>query len=208
MVDSVRILLKAYKEELSLDQIIYILAKKNQTAIEAIKNAIPQLLSAGTIIETGENKYKIAGNEKPKYFYVFQSNSYNKELSTNCLFCPISKDDRTYRFWESIKEVKPGDIIFHEANKWVVAISEAQSEAKEADKPYELDKPEHGRTLTTTYAVLANQVEPVRLKDELLPAQPESVAPFTRNGTGNEGYLFHFNEECAKIIVKGILNSI
>ena len=74
MVDSVRILLKAYKEELSLDQIIYILAKKNQTAIEAIKNAIPQLLSAGTIIETGENKYKIAGNEKPKYFYVFQSN--------------------------------------------------------------------------------------------------------------------------------------
>ena len=207
MVDFVRILLKAYKEELTLEQIIQLLANKNQTKTQEVKDAIPELLSTNTIIQTNGNKYKIANNDNPNYFYVFQSKSFNKEIAASCLFCPISKDNRTYRFWESIKEVKKGDIIFHEANKSVFAISEAQSEAQDAAKPYDFDNPEQGRTLTTTYAVLANQIEPIKLKDQLLEAQPDTVAPFNKTGKGNEGYLFYFNDDCAKIIIEGILNN-
>lgn len=208
MTDRIRILLKAYGEELTLDQITKLFSNRNTNNKEEIKNAISELLSNKLIIQTADNTYKIASEERPNFFYVFQSKSFNKEMPENCLFCPHSPDNRTYRFWESIGDVKKGDIIFHETNQHVAAISEAQSEARDADKPYELNKPEHGRVLHTLYANLANQIAPVELKEQLLSAQPEKVAPFNRNGTGNEGYLFYFNQECAKIIIDGIINNV
>ena len=69
MVDSVRILLKAYKDELTLEQIIQLLANKNQTKTQEVKDAIPELLSTNTIIQTNGNKYKSANNDNPNYFY-------------------------------------------------------------------------------------------------------------------------------------------
>lgn len=208
MTDKIRILLKAYGKELTLEQITKIFSNRNTNNKEEIQNAIPELLSAKLIIQTTDNTYKTACEERPNFFYVFQSISFNKEMPENCLFCPHSPANHTYPFWESIGDVKKGDIIFHETNQHVAAISEAQSEARDADKPYELNKPEHGRVLHTLYANLANQIAPVELKDQLLPAQPEKVAPFNRNGKGNEGYLFYFNQECAKIIIDGIINNV
>ena len=207
MTDSIRILLKAYKEELTVEQIIKILANKKEELKNEILKAIPELLSAKLIIQTGDNTYKSGCKENYNYFYVFQSNSYNSEMGANCLFCPHSPDNHTYPFWESIGNVKKGDIIFHEAKQTVFAISEAQTEARDAEKPYALGDPEHGRTLTTIYASLINQVEPTSLKDELLLAQPDNLGPFDKNGKGKEGYLFNFNDESAKIIIKGILKN-
>ncbi len=207
MTDKIRILLKAYGEELTLEQITKILANRNEKFKDEIKQAIPELLAANLINQTADNTYKTACENRPNFFYVFQNISYMKELSAECLFCPHSPDNHTYPFWESIGDVRKGDVIFHEFKGSVVAISEAQSEARNANKPYDLDKPEAGRVLNTLYVVLQNQVEPFSLKEELLPAQPEKLGPFDRNGKGKEGYLFNFNDECAKIIINGILKN-
>lgn len=207
MTDKIRILLKAYGEELTLEQITKILANKNEKFKDEIKQAIPELLSAKLIIQAADNTYKTACTERPNFFYVSQYYSYQKELSENCLFCPHSPVNHTYPFWESIGDVRKGDIIFHEWRGSVVAISEAQSEARNANKPYDLDKPETGRVLNTLYTVLQNQVEPISLKEELASAQPEKLGPFDKNGKGKEGYLFNFNDECSKIIINGILKN-
>ena len=207
MTDKIRILLKAYGEELTLEQITKILANRNEKFKDEIKQAIPELLSANIINKTADNTYKTVCENRPNFFYVFQNLSYMKELSAECLFCPHSPDNHTYPFWESIGDVRKGDVIFHEFKGSVVAISEAQSEARNANKPYDLDKPEAGRVLNTLYVVLQNQVEPFSLKEELLPAQPEKLGPFDKNGKGKEGYLFNFNDECSKIIINGILKN-
>lgn len=207
MTDRIRILLKAYGEELTLEQITKIFSNRNTNNKDEIQNAIPELLSAKLIINTADNTYKTACTERPNFFYVFQNLSFTKEFEASCLFCPHSPANHTYPFWESIGDVRKGDIIFHEFDKSVVAISEAQSEARNADKPYDLDKPESGRVLNTLYSSLLGQVKPFTLKDELLPAQPEKLGPFDRNGKGKEGYLFNFNDECAKIIINGILKN-
>lgn len=207
MTDKIRILLKAYGEELTLEQITKILANKNEKFKDEIKQAIPELLSAKLIIQTADNTYKTACENRPNFFYVFQNLSYMKELSAECLFCPHSPDNHTYPFWESIGDIRKGDVIFHEFKGSVVAISEAQSEARNANKPYDLDKPEAGRVLNTLYVVLQNQVEPFSLKEELASAQPEKLGPFDKNGKGKEGYLFNFNDECSKIIINGILKN-
>ena len=207
MTDKIRILLKAYGEELTLEQITKILANKNEKFKDEIKQAIPELLAANLINQTADNTYKTACENRPNFFYVFQNLSYMKELSAECLFCPHSPDNHTYPFWESIGDVRKGDVIFHEFKGSVVAISEAQSEARNANKPYDLDKPEAGRVLNTLYVVLQNQVEPISLKEELASAQPEKLGPFDKNGKGKEGYLFNFNDECSKIIINGILKN-
>lgn len=107
--DSVRILLKAYGEELTLEQIKKLLATKDD-----ISSAISELLSEKEIMEVCSNTYKISGTTRPKLFYVFQKNTYLKESKAECIFCPYSPDSKTIAHWNSIEEVQNGDIIFHE----------------------------------------------------------------------------------------------
>ena len=209
MTESVRILLKAYGYELSLEKIMIILAKKDDKLREEIKQTIPELLSAKLIIQTGEDTYKTACEQKPNYFFVFQNNSYQEEQKASCLFCSHSPDNHTVAHWESIDEVRKGDIIFHECGNSIVAISEVQTEARDAIRPYPYKgrDPDSGRKIETMYVNLKTQVDPLNLKDALYPAQPEKVAPFNKNGKGNEGYLFYFNEACTKIIIEGIIKN-
>lgn len=209
MTDKIRILLKAYGEELTLEQIIKLLAGKAENLKDEINKAIPELLEAKQIIQTKDNTYKTTCKEKPNYFFVFQNNSFTEEVKASCLFCSHSPENHTVSHWDSIGDIKEGDIIFHECGNTVAAISEAQSEARNDVRPYSYKgrAPDEGRRVDTMYVSLRNQINPTELRDVLYPAQPERVAPFNRNGKGNEGYLFYFNQECAKIIIDGILKN-
>ena len=60
MIDSIRILLKAYGEELTLEQINKILAGRAENLKDEIKKAIPDLLASKQIIQTKDNIYKNA----------------------------------------------------------------------------------------------------------------------------------------------------
>ena len=208
MTDKIRILLKAYGEELTINQIIKLLAGNAGNFKEEINKAIPELLNAKLIIQTKENTYKTACEEKPNYFFVFQNNSFVEEVRESCLFCSSSPEGHKVSHWESIGDIRKGDIIFHESNNTIAAVSEAQSEARNGIRPYSYKgrAPDSGRRVDTMYVSLRSQINPIELKDLLYSAQPEKVAPFNKNGKGNEGYLFYFNEACAKIIINGILN--
>ena len=210
MIDSIRILLKAYGEELTLEQITKILAGRAENLIDEIKKAIPELVASKQIIQTKDNIYKTACEEKPNYFFVFQNNSFIEEAKASCLFCSHSPERHTVSHWESIGYIKKGDIIVHECSNSIVAISEAQGEARNDIRPYSYKgrEPDEGRFLETMYVSLRSQIDPITLKDLLYPAQPEKVAPFNKNGKGNEGYIFYFNEACAKIIIDGIINNV
>lgn len=204
MTDAVRILLKAYGEELSLEQIIKVLNKKNK---DEIIKAIPELISAKEIIETAPQTYKTVCEARPNYFFVFQNLTYLEELKNECLFANHSPVGKTVPHWESMEDVRKGDIIMHECGNMICAISEAQSEVRNAIRPYstkDIDSG-NGRRVDTMYVILHNQIDPFSVKDELSAVLPEKLAPFNKNGKGNEGYLFNFNEKSAKVIFNAML---
>ena len=207
MKDTIRILLKAYGEELSLDQISKLLTGKNEKLQAEIKSAIPDLLSEKSIIEVGPQTYKRVDESRPNYFYVFQNKTYYEESREGCLFCSLSPEGKTISHWESISNVSKGDLIFHDVGGSIVAISEAQTEARKSIRPYVIKgwEQDEGRRIDSTYVFLKSQIEPETIKEELYQAQPEKVAPFNKNGKGNEGYLFYFNEACAKLVFEAML---
>ena len=207
MKDSIRILLKAYGEELSLNQISKLLTGKNEKLQAEIKSAIPDLLSEKSIIEVGPQTYKRVDESRPNYFYVFQNKTYYEESREGCLFCSLSPEGKTISHWESISDVRKGDLIFHDVGGSIVAISEAQTEARKSIRPYVIKgwEQDEGRRLDTAYVFLRNQIEPQTIKEELYQNQPEKLAPFNKNGKGNEGYLFYFNEACAKLVFEAML---
>ena len=84
MTDRIRILLKAYGEELTLEQITKILAGRAENLKDEIKKAIPELLASKQIIQTKDNIYKTACEEKPNYFFVFHK--YTTFVKTNIIF--------------------------------------------------------------------------------------------------------------------------
>ena len=112
MIDSIRILLKAYGEELTLEQIIKILAGRAENLKDDIKkenkNAIQKILASKQIIQTKDNIYKTACEGKPNYFFVFQNNSFIEEAEASCLFCSHSPERHTVSHWESKKKKKKG----------------------------------------------------------------------------------------------------
>lgn len=205
--DSVRILLKVYGEELTLEQIKKLLAKKDD-----ITSAISELVSEKVIVEVNPDTYKISDTTRPKVFYVFQRNTYIKESNAECIFCPYSPDGKTVAHWDSIDEVQAGDIIFHECDGSIYAVSEAKGHVYDADRPY-TDKDGtagRGRKLDLSYVWLKSQIDRKsdkfeQLRKDLYESQPEKVAPFDKNGKGNEGYLFYFNDVCAKMIFSEML---
>lgn len=205
--DSVRILLKAYGDELSLEQIKKLLATKDD-----ITSSVSELVSEKIIEEVSPNTYKISDTTRPKFFYVFQKKSYMKEFNTECIFCSYSPDSKPIAHWDSIEEVQAGDIVLHECDGSIYAVSEAKGHVYDADRPYSYTDGniDHGRKVDLSYVWLKSQIDRKsdkfeQLRKDLYESQPEKVAPFDKNGKGNEGYLFYFNDVCAKMIFSEML---
>ena len=143
---------------------------------------------------------------------IGRKNTYLKESKAECIFCPYSPDSKTIAHWNSIEEVQNGDIIFHECDGSIFAVSEAKGNVYDSERPYPNNDgiKDRGRKLDLSYVWLKSQIDRKsdkfeKLRKDLYESQPEKVAPFDKNGKGNEGYLFYFNDVCAKLIFNEML---
>lgn len=66
------------------------------------------------------------------YFFVSQGKTFQKEASGQYLWAP----DDSYWYHQSLKEVKPGDLILNYTKQTVAAISIAKAEFKNAENPF------------------------------------------------------------------------
>ncbi|WP_060207226.1 HNH endonuclease [Sporosarcina koreensis] len=142
-----------------------------------------------------------------RYFFVFQNKSYSEEFKGAYLWAPQHGDNgRKVSHWEQMKDVQKGDLIIHSYLKKIVAISIAEADVYEADRPTAKGVHDEwnnkGWRVNAKYYPITNPIVTSDHMDKLLKLQPESKAPFNKLGRGNTGYLFTANKNMAEYVIR------
>ncbi|MGH9380426.1 MAG: HNH endonuclease [Thermoanaerobaculia bacterium] len=128
-----------------------------------------------------------------RFWWVNQNQTHRQEVSGGYLWSPKRKanGDRN-PFYEFMREVAPGDLVFSFAGSRVAAFGIAGSHAYEAPKPEEFGAAgrnwdDIGWRVDVEFHQLRKPFRPQDWIDKLRPLLPERYAPLDQTGRGLQG---------------------
>lgn len=143
-----------------------------------------------------------------RYWWVNQNQTYRQEVNGGYLWSPKRKSNQAKNpFYDFMREVAPGDVIFSFADTFIKAIGIATSHAEEAPKPLEFGSSgmyweNIGWRVAVSFTALRSPIRPSQYMDVIGPLLPKLYAPLRPNGAGLQGiYLTYLPESLAAAIV-------
>ncbi|WP_223070241.1 McrB family protein [Paenibacillus caui] len=132
----------------------------------------------------------------PNIWWVNQGSTIAAGKAEGVIWAPLQNaNGHLVHHWETMKEVKKGDIILHYANKEIRYVSRVIESAIVAPKPKALSNSnweEQGRLVKTEYFELTPSI-PLDLFNQQLMKLNISQGPLNSVGGVNQGYLFRFS---------------
>jgi putative restriction endonuclease len=146
--------------------------------------------------------------ESMRYWWVNQNQTFRHEVSGGYLWSPKkNRNGHLNPFYEFMKKVSPGDIIFSFADTKIPAIGIALSHAYGAPKPLEFGQVGAywdviGWRIDVRFTMLKDQIRPVEHIEELRPYLPSKYAPLQASGDGLQGvYLTSLSQRFGELLV-------
>lgn len=143
-----------------------------------------------------------------RYWWVNQNQTYRYEVPGGYLWSPKRKANQAQNpFYDFMREVTPGDVIFSFSNTYICAIGIAASHAYEAPKPLEFGQAgaywnKIGWRIDVKFHELRLPAQPVDHMAVLGPHLPTKYAPLRSNGAGLQGvYLTRLPEIFATTLI-------
>lgn len=143
-----------------------------------------------------------------RYWWVNQNQTYRHEVQGGYLWSPKRKANQTQNpFYDFMREVMPGDIVFSFSNTQVRAIGIAATHAYEAPKPLEFGQAgaywnNIGWRVDVRFHELQLPARPADHMSVLAPLLPSKYAPLRPNGAGLQSvYLTRLPEEFAAALI-------
>lgn len=170
---------------------------------------------AGTIIDQLPKSGSVAGRadsrdivEVLRYWWVNQNQTYRHEIAGGYLWSPKRNSNGARNaFYESMREVAIGDVVFSFVDTRIYAIGVAQSYCFESPKPAEfgdagLKWENIGWKVRVHFIPLKNLVRPKDHMGVLGPFLPAKYSPLLANGNGLQSvYLTEVPSEFARVLV-------
>ena len=125
-----------------------------------------------------------------RYWWVNQNQTYRHEVQGGYLWSPKRNANGARNpFYEAMREVAPGDLVFSFVDTRILAIGIAQSYSWESPKPQEFGNAGQnweniGWKVKVNFTGLANKVRPKDHIEILRPLLPERYSPLQPNGNG------------------------
>jgi putative restriction endonuclease len=143
-----------------------------------------------------------------RYWWVNQNQTYRHEVPGGYLWSPKLKSDGSLNpFYEFMREVAPGDVIFSFSDTQIRAIGIALSTAYEAPKPAEFGSvgaywDRIGWRVDVRFSELTNPIKPADHIAAIRPYLPTRYAPLRANGAGLQAvYLTRVDEILAALLI-------
>ena len=143
-----------------------------------------------------------------RYWWVNQNQTYNQEISGGYVWSPKrNANGGRNPFYDSMREVSPGDIIFSFKDTRIPSVGVAQSYCYECPKPEEfgsagLNWEQIGWKVDVKYSSLVNVICPRDHMNSIGPLLPVRYSPLQKTGRGNQGvYLTELENKLADVIV-------
>jgi putative restriction endonuclease len=127
-----------------------------------------------------------------RYWWVNQNQTYRHEVVGGYLWSPKRKaNGHINPFYEFMREVAPGDLIFSFADTLIRAIGIAKSHCYECPKPLEfgtvgMNWEQVGWKVDVEYRPLSSPIKPSTGMAVLSPLLPERYSPLSPNGHGSQ----------------------
>jgi hypothetical protein len=142
-----------------------------------------------------------------RYWWVNQNQTFRQEQAGGYLWSPKRNANAARNpFYESMREVSPGDVVFSFVDTFVAAIGVAQSYCWESPKPTEFGTTGQywgnvGWKVLVHFTRLVHRVRPKDHMRMLLPVLPSRYAPLQPNGNGIQSvYLTELPPPFAEVL--------
>ena len=136
-----------------------------------------------------------------RFWWVNQNQTFRQEVGGGFIWSPKrNANDARNPFYDSMREVAPGDIIFSFCDTFIKAIGVAQSYCIESPKPPEFGTAgfnwsQIGWRVQIEWKKLIHQIRPKDHIDHLRPLLPSKYSPLRGTGDGLQGiYLTQLPE--------------
>src|ERR1700674_4165673 len=156
----------------------------------------------------GELEGRLGSISPMRYWWVNQNQTYKQELGGGYLWSPKRNANGARNpFYESVREVAPGDLIFSFMDTKILAVGIAQSYCWESPKPLEFGTAGQnweniGWKVKVNFTELANKVRPKDHIEILRPLLPERYSPLQPNGNGLQSvYLTEVQTPLAEVLI-------
>ncbi|MGD0966227.1 MAG: hypothetical protein ABSA57_20310, partial [Candidatus Acidiferrales bacterium] len=143
-----------------------------------------------------------------RHWWVNQNQTYRHEVPGGYLWSPKRNANGARNpFYESMREVAPGDLIFSFMDTRILAVGIAQSYCWESPKPPEFGNAGQnweniGWKVKVGFGELANKVRPKDHIDILRPLLPNRYSPLQSNGNGLQSvYLTEVPRKLAEVLM-------
>lgn len=126
-------------------------------------------------------------------WWVNNKQTYTHEIGGNYLWSPTERSDGgRNEFYENMKRVRPGDVVFSFAGAEIKAVGVCSAPAILAPKPAEFGAAgdawgNEGWRLPVEFTRLSAPLRPKDYMDVLAPVLPKKYSPIQANGNGNQG---------------------
>jgi putative restriction endonuclease len=143
-----------------------------------------------------------------RYWWVNQNQTFRHEIAGGYLWSPKRNANGARNpFYESMREVAPGDMIFAFIDARIFAVGIAQSYCWENPKPLEFGAVGEyweniGWKVKVSFTKLMNKVRPKDHIELLRPLLPAKYSPLQPNGNGQQSvYLTEVQAPLAEVII-------
>jgi hypothetical protein len=142
-----------------------------------------------------------------RYWWVNQNQTFRQEIAGGYLWSPKRNANGARNpFYESMREVSPGDLIFSFVDTRITAIGIAKSYCWECPKPTEFGSAGQnweniGWRVNVAYTQLLNKIRPKDHMGVLRAVLPDRYSPLQANGNGIQSiYLTELSQDFAEIL--------
>lgn len=144
-----------------------------------------------------------------RYWWVNQNQTYEAEFSGGYLWSPKrNKNGARNQFYENMRSVTPGDVIFSFRDTMIVAVGRAVSNCYDAPKPEEFESvganwEQNGWKVDLRYREVGAPIRPKVHIDRIRPLLPAKYSPLQESGDGLQSvYLAEVPVDLASLLLK------
>lgn len=141
-----------------------------------------------------------------RYWWVNQNQTYRQETEGGYLWAPKRNRDGGFNaYYEFMREIAPGDLIFSFADTWIRKVGIAEDYCIESPQPEEFGHVGRawnniGWRVRVRFFTLDNPIRPKDRIAAIAPLLPARYAPLRADGGGNQIYLASIPDQMAEVL--------
>lgn len=143
-----------------------------------------------------------------RFWWVNHKQTFAHEVGQGYIWCPKRKKDGSRNhFYETLREVQQGDLVFSFAHAQIQAVGVAQLPCYSCPRPDEFGKVgelwnQRGWRVDVSFQRFHRPLKATAIAHQIAPLLPRQYSPIQSNGHGNQGaYLSEISRDLAHCIL-------